>query len=142
MENLLAVHAVNIHDTKGGVFTFEKALFYYPSIQGVCADNAYRKHFKNNFEVFHNIGVDISKLLTFTFEVMPELWKIERTFSWLCHSIWLSKDYEICTFYAESIVIISHVHTLIIAIRKNKTAIDRSDIIYVGDNKNVRKTNM
>lgn len=39
------VHAANIHDTKGGVFTFEKALFYYPSIQGVCADGAYKKAF-------------------------------------------------------------------------------------------------
>lgn len=57
MENILAVHvyAANIHDTKGGVFTFEKVLFCYPAIIGVCADNAYRKHFKDNFEEFHNI---------------------------------------------------------------------------------------
>ena len=35
MGNLLAVHvhAANIHDTKGGVYTFEKALYYYPSIK-------------------------------------------------------------------------------------------------------------
>ena len=57
MGNLLAVHvhAANIHDTKSGVFTFEKALFYYPSLVGVCSDNAYRKHFKNTFETFYNI---------------------------------------------------------------------------------------
>lgn len=49
MGNILSVyvHAANIHDTKGSVFTFEKALFYYPSIEGVCADSAYKKHFRN-----------------------------------------------------------------------------------------------
>lgn len=82
MGNLLAVHvhAANIHDTKGGVFTFEKALFYYPSLIGVCADNAYRKHFKNTFETFYNIKVDISNRLDSTFTVMPKRWKVERTF--------------------------------------------------------------
>lgn len=115
MGNLLAVHvhAANVHDTKGGVFTFEKALFYYPSLIGVCADNAYRKHFKNTFETFYNIKVDISKRLDSTFKVMPKRWKVERTFLWLCHSRRLSKDYEIRTVYAETMVIISHLHTLL-----------------------------
>ena len=115
MGNLLAVHvhAANIHDTKGGVFTFEKALFYYLTIIGVCADNAYRKHFKNIFEEFHNLKMDISKRLESTFKVMPKRWKVERTFSWLCHSRRLSKDYEIKTVYAENMVIISHMSTLL-----------------------------
>lgn len=115
MGNLLAVHvhAANIHDTKGGVFTFEKALFYSPSLIGVCADNAYRKHFKDTFETFYNIKVDISKRLDSTFKVMPKRWKVERTFSWLCHSRRLSKDYEIKTIYAETMIIISHLHTLL-----------------------------
>ncbi len=45
MGNILCVnvHAANIPDTKDGVFTFEKALFYYPSIEGICADSAYKK---------------------------------------------------------------------------------------------------
>ena len=40
MGNLLCVHvhAGNIHDTKGGVYTFEKALYRYPTIVGVRAD--------------------------------------------------------------------------------------------------------
>lgn len=115
MGNLLAVHvhAANVHDTKGGVFIFEKALFYYPTIIGVCADNAYRKHFKNTFETFYNIKVDISKRLDSAFKVMPKRRKAERTFSWLCHSRRLSKDYEIRTIYAETMVIISHLHTLL-----------------------------
>ena len=63
MGNLLAVHvhAANIHDTKGGVYTFEKALCRYPSIEAGCADEGYRGTFINTFEIFHNIRIDISK---------------------------------------------------------------------------------
>lgn len=115
MGNLLSVyvHAANIHDTKGGVFAFEKTLFYYPSIEGVCADGAYKKHFRNIFEEFHNLKVDISERLDSTFKIMPKLWRVERTFSWLCHSRRLSKYYEIRSVYAETMVIISHLHTLL-----------------------------
>ena len=62
MGNLLCVHvhAGNIHDTKGGVYTLEKALYHYPTLIGVCADQGYRGTFKNTFEIFHNIKVDIS----------------------------------------------------------------------------------
>ena len=82
MGNLLCVHvhAANIHDTKGGVFTLEKALFYYPSIQSVCAGGAYKKHFKSTSEEFHNLKADISKHLTSLFQVISKRWKIERIF--------------------------------------------------------------
>ena len=109
MGNILAfhVHAANIHDTNGGVFTFEKALFYYPKIIGVCADNAYRKHFRNNFEEFHNIKVDISERLTSNFEVMPKRRRIERTFSWFGGYRRLSKDFEYSVLSEENIIYIS-----------------------------------
>ena len=77
----IVVHAANIHDTKGGIFTFEKAFFNYPTLQGICADYAYYKHFKNIFEEFHNLKVEISKRLNATFKVMPKRWKVEQTFS-------------------------------------------------------------
>ena len=111
MENLLAVHihAANIHNTKGGIYTFEKAIYKYPTINGV----SYHKHFKNIIKEFYNIKVDISKRFESTFKVMPKRWKVERTFSWLCHSRRLSKDYEIRTVYAETMVIISNIHTLL-----------------------------
>ena len=48
MGNLLCVHvhAGNIHDTKGGVYTFEKALYRYPTLIGVRADQGYRGTFR------------------------------------------------------------------------------------------------
>lgn len=117
MGNLLCVHvhAANTHDTKGGVFTFEKALYRYPTIQAGCADGGYRGIFKNTFEEFHNIRIDISMQLKEqkVFQVIPKLWIVERTFSWLNHSRRLSKDYEIKTVYAEAMCIIYHFYTLL-----------------------------
>ena len=48
MGNLLCVHvhAGNIHNTKGGVYTFEKALYRYPTLIGVRADQGYRGTFR------------------------------------------------------------------------------------------------
>jgi hypothetical protein len=75
MGNILAVnvHKANQHDTKGGIFVFEKALFLYPRIIiAGCADEGYRGTFKNTFEEFHNIRIDISKQIKPIFEVLPK----------------------------------------------------------------------
>ena len=40
------VHAGNIHDTKGGVYTFEKALYRYPTLIGVRANQGDRGTFR------------------------------------------------------------------------------------------------
>ena len=115
MGNLLCVHvhAGNIHDTKGGVYTFEKALYRYPTLIGVRADQGYRGTFKNTFEIFHNLKVDISPRIKNEFEILPVRWVVERTFGWMTWSRRLSKDYEIRTFYQENICIISNLQTLL-----------------------------
>ena len=86
MGNLLCihVHAANIHDTKGGVYTFEKALYRYPTIQAGCADGGYRGTFRNTFDEFHNIRIDISMQIKEQkgFQVLPKRWVVERTFAW------------------------------------------------------------
>ena len=85
MGNLLCVHVHtgNIHDTKGGVYTLEKALYHYPTLIGVCADQGYRGTFKNTFEIFHNIKVDIFLRIKNEFEIQPVRWVVERTFGWM-----------------------------------------------------------
>ncbi|MDE6088121.1 MAG: transposase [Oscillospiraceae bacterium] len=115
MGNLLCirVHRANIHDTMGGIETMEKTLFYYPSVVGCRADQAYRGTFKETLESFHHIKVDISEQIKGKFEVHPKRWVVERTFSWFNSSRRLSKDYEISSFYQEQICIISNLQTLL-----------------------------
>ena len=107
MGNLLCihVHAANIHDTKGGVYTFEKALYRYPTIQAGCADGGYRGTFRNTFDEFHNIRIDISMQIKEQkgFQVLPKRWVVERTFAWLNGSRRLSKDYETSCCSAETL---------------------------------------
>ena len=115
MGNILAVqvHEANIHDTKGDVFVFEKALFLYSKISSVCADGGYRGTFKNTFEIFHNIRTDISMQIKPKFEVLPKRWRIERTFAWFGGYRRLSKDFEYTALSHENIIYISHAHLLL-----------------------------
>ena len=96
--NLLCinVHAANIHDTVAGCEVFSRALLWYPSITGVCADAGYRGTFKEYAEGLHKT-VNISERIKPQWEVLPKRWRVERTHAWVNFSRRLSKDYEIST---------------------------------------------
>ena len=114
MGNLLAVkfHAANIHDAVGGVDVMQEAYEKYPSLEGVCADDAYRKSFKEAIEAL-GLKVDISEKINSGWNILPKRWRVERTFAWMNWSRRLSKDYEYSTTSAENMTIISHIATLL-----------------------------
>ena len=108
------VHAANIHDTKSGISTAKEAYTSYPSIQKFCADAGYRGTFVSDVKERLGLGVDISeKIKPHQWEKLPWRWVVERTFSWLNSSRRLSKDYAFSVSSSESMVIISHLHTLL-----------------------------
>jgi putative transposase len=116
MGNLLAVvvHAANIHDTKSGINPVKQALGVYPTIKRLCADAGYRGTFVFDVDEIFHLSVDISKKIKpHEWEKLPWRWVVERTLGWLGHSRRLSKDYEISTDSAETMVRISHLHTLL-----------------------------
>ena len=77
------------------MWQFEKALYRYPTIVGVRADQGHRGTFKN------------------TFKIQPIRWVVERAFGWMTWSRRLSKDYKIKTFYQENICMISNLQILL-----------------------------
>ena len=93
----------------------KKALYRYPTIQAGCADGGYRGTFRNTFDEFHNIRIDISMQIKEQkgFQVLPKRWVVERTFAWLNGSRRLSKDYETSCCSAETMIMISHAATLL-----------------------------
>ena len=108
------VHAANIHDTKSGIYTAKKAYTSYKTIQKFCADAGYRGTFVSDVKKRLDLDVDISeKIKPHQWEKLPWRWVVERTFSWLNNSRRLSKDYEFSVSSSESMVIISHLHTLL-----------------------------
>ena len=110
----VVVHAANIHDTKGGISTARRAYEQNPSIQKFCTDAGYRGTFVSVMKEQLGLDVDISeKIKPHQWEKLPWRWVVERTLSWLNHSRRLSKDYEISLSSAETIVKISHSHTLL-----------------------------
>jgi hypothetical protein len=115
MGNLLAVsvHAANLHDTTFGLVPAAQAYEAYPTIKRFCGDEGYRNTFENEVLAELGLGVDISKRIDPGFAVIPKRWVVERTLGWLGHSRRLAKDYEIRTYHAETMVSISHLHTLL-----------------------------
>ena len=75
-----------------------KKLYRYLTLIRVYADQGYRGTFKNTFEIFHNIKVDISPRTKNEFEIQPVRWVVERTFGWMTWVKCLSKGYEIKIF--------------------------------------------
>ena len=89
------------------------ALFTYPTIERFCADRGYRGTFIHDVATL-NCGVDISeKIKPQGWHIEPKRWVVERTFAWLNNSRRLSKDYEILTSSSESMIKLSHIHTLL-----------------------------
>jgi transposase len=116
MGNLLfvKVHSATIHDTKSGIFPALFAYLIYTTIKGYSADGGYRHTFEEQVKKLLNVIVDISiKIKSEGFHVIPKRWIVERTFAWLNWSRRLCKDFEITTDSEETMVKISHIHTLL-----------------------------
>ena len=110
----VVVHAANPHDTVSGIFPVQYATALYPSIKGICGDSGYRGTFVVKVKNVVNLSVDIvQRKQKKSWEELPKRWIAERTFSWLNSTRRLSKDYEITTGSAESMVMLSHVYTLL-----------------------------
>ena len=96
------------------MFIAIQALRKYPTIQKFCGDRGYRGSFVTNVKTILDLDVDISeKIIPKGWKVVPKRWIVERTFAWLNNSRRLSKDYEILTSSAESMIKLSHLHSLL-----------------------------
>lgn len=110
----VTVHAANPHDTVSGIFPALYATNLYPSIKRLCGDSGYRGAFVEDIKDLCGLSVDIAQRKEKTsWKALPKRWIVERTFSWLNSSRRLSKDFEITTSSAESMVMLSHIHTLL-----------------------------
>ena len=90
------------------------AIFTYPRLKNICADGGYRCSFVYEAQKYFGLEVEISKKLKpHGWQVLPKRWIVERTFAWLNHSRRLSKDYELTAASAETLIKISHIHTLL-----------------------------
>ena len=110
----VVAHKANQHDTKIGIWVAAFAFFIYSTIKKFCADGGYRKTFIAQVEEYLGLEVEISQKITpHGWQVISPRWVVERTLAWLNNSRRLSKNYEYSMSSAETMVKISHIHTLI-----------------------------
>ena len=108
------VHATDFHKTKSGIVVSKQAFRNIFSIKKFCADSGYRGTFVYDIKNQIFLDVDISeKIKPHSWQNIPWHLVVERTFSWLNHSRRLSKDYEISSTSSTTMIIISHIHTLL-----------------------------
>ena len=110
----VVVHKANQHDTKMGYWVAGLATFTYPTLKKICGDGGYRGSFVFEAYKYFGLRVEISKKLkSHSWQVLPKRWIVERTFAWLNHSRRRSPDYELTCASAETLIKISHIHTLL-----------------------------
>ena len=76
----------------------------YPSVQAFSADEGYRGTSVDYVQDVLNRFIDISKKIKDEFAILPKRWIVERTFAWINNFRRASKDFEILTLTAESVV--------------------------------------
>ena len=81
------IHKANLHDTKIGYWATALATFTYPTLQKICADGGYRGSFVYEAYKYFGLRVEISKKV--------------------------SQDYELTITSAQTLIKISHIHTLL-----------------------------
>lgn len=110
----VVTHKASQHDTKIGIWVAAFAFFIYSTIKKFYADGGYRKTFITQVKEYLGLEVEISQKITpHSWQVISPRWIVERTFAWLNNSRRLSKNYEYSMSSAETMIKISHIHTLL-----------------------------
>ncbi len=93
----VVVHPANIQDYHGARAVVAQAKQRFPRLKLIFADGIYaRDYLPIRMLAAFNIVLQVVQRLVGTvgFKVLPQRWKVERTFAWLSRNRRLSKDYE------------------------------------------------
>lgn len=111
----VVVHSANRHDSKGGILVLEE-LFnqkYYRLVK-IIADKAYKGIIHYIAAVIFGWVIQVFELAQAKkFQVIPQRWKVERTFAWMHWDRRLSKDFECDPTSSQAMIYISSIHRVI-----------------------------
>ena len=111
----VVVHAANIHDSKGAPNVIVKLKGRFNRLVKIVADGGYRGELIDKTKAAFGFVLDIvlrPKEST-KFEVIPQRWVVERTFSWFESYRRLSKDFEYLTDTSETMIQIAMIKLML-----------------------------
>jgi transposase len=114
--NLLAVivHSAGIQDRVAARAVLMRLFCLFGTIQTVFVDGGYTGTLIDWAKQMFGYTVEVVKRSEqHLFKVLPKRWIVERTFAWLNWSRRLSKDYELRTDSAETMIHIAFAHILL-----------------------------
>lgn len=110
----MIVHSAGIQDRVAARAVLIRLFRLFTTIRVVFVDGGYTGKLIEWSKVMFNWTVTVVKRSeAHRFVVLPKRWIVERTFAWLNFSRRLSKDYEVRSDNAETMVKIAIVHLLI-----------------------------
>lgn len=101
----VVVHAANHHDSKVAFKVIETLKHRFPRLVKIIADAGYRGQLAYNIKSsFGWILQIVMRKETHMFELLPQRWIVERTFSWFESYRRLSKEFEYHTYTQEAMI--------------------------------------
>ncbi len=110
----VVVHAASVSGTEGALDVGAKVGHCMPRLQLLYADQGYRHTMITWFRDMLHCAVEIvTRADAPGVQVLPQRWKVERTFGWFNRSRLLSKEYEVYTLVSEYWVYLASIQVIL-----------------------------
>ncbi len=110
---VVVVHAASWSETDGALDVGAKLRHRFPRLRHIWADAGYQSMMIDWFRQYLRCTVEIvSRIVGTTFHVLPQRWKVERTFGWFNRSRLLSKEYDVYVEVSEYWVYLASIQVM------------------------------
>src|SRR3712207_3170705 len=93
---VVVVHAASLSDTEGALDVGAKLRGRFPRLRKIWADQSYRQTLMDWCRYALDCLVEVvTRTAEPGFHVLPQRWKVERTFGWFNRSRLLSNEYDV-----------------------------------------------
>ena len=120
---VVIVHAASLSDTEGALDVGAKLRGHFPRLRLIYADQNYRHTMIDWFRRVLHCAVEIvARRAEPGFHVLPQRWKVERTFGWFNWSRLLSKEYDVYVEVSEYWVYLASIQIMMRRVARTKHA--------------------
>ncbi len=120
---VVVVHAASWSETDGALDVGAKLRHRFPRVRHIWADAGYQYMMIDWFRQYLRCTVEIvSRIAGTGFQLLPQRWKVERTFGWFNRSRLLSKEYDVYVEVSEYWVYLASIQVMMRRIARSRRA--------------------